>query len=107
MKTEDLVYEPEGENKIEEEQLEHLELVPGEVIEAGKGNNLKDYILPQEMVILEPIFLIFTNSTCKECKRGATELSKLAKLTAETVKIARIDCTHEMEACDIFVNHIS
>lgn len=50
-------------------------------------------------------FIIFTNKTCRECQRGATELAKLANVTDDAPTIMRVDCTHEFEFCDIFVSH--
>ena len=44
--------------------------------------------------------------TCEECKKGASELAKLGKMTQDSPKIARADCTFDREACDIFVNHL-
>ena len=59
------------------------------------------------MNIREDVFLIFTNSTCRECKKGASELAKLAELCFEYPKVGRVDCTHDYEACDLIVNHMT
>ena len=53
------------------------------------------------------ILVIFTNSTCFECKKGATEIAKLAQMLAnENIKVARADCSFDHEPCDLFVNHL-
>jgi len=54
----------------------------------------------------EKFFILFMNQTCEECKMGASELAKLGKMSQDSPKIARADCTFDREACDIFVNHL-
>ena len=50
--------------------------------------------------------MLFTNGTCRECKTGASELAKLAELCHDFPKVARVECTHDFEVCDMFVNHL-
>ena len=50
--------------------------------------------------------LMFINSSCSECKKGATQLAKLGKMTMDRPKIGRVDCTFDLEPCDLLVKHI-
>ena len=53
------------------------------------------------------LLIFFTNSTCWECKQGANEISKLAQhVIQEDIKLARADCSFDLEPCDLMVNHL-
>jgi hypothetical protein len=58
-----------------------------------------------ESKLRDSFFMIFTNITCRSCNKGATELAKLANVTDGAPTVLRVDCTHEFEFCDLFVNH--
>ena len=79
----------------------------GDVIELSDSLTLSREIVDlNSNKMREPVFILFMNQTCDECKKGAGELAKLGKLTQDKPKIARADCTFDKEACNIFVNHI-
>ena len=79
----------------------------GDVIELVDSKTLANEVVDLSAnKMKESFFIMFMNQSCDECKRGATELAKLGKLTKDQPKIARADCTFDKEACDIFVNHI-
>ena len=79
--------------------------IEGEVVEIGYKKNMRTYLLDEQMNLREPFFLFFMNEDCLECKKGATELGKLARMLKDQPKVGRVDCTHDFEACDLFVNH--
>ena len=47
-------------------------------------------------------FIIFTDLECRECRRGATQLSKLANITKDNPLIGRVDCMKNPIVCNIF-----
>jgi len=71
----------------------------------GQGGNFHN-LINQKLQLKEPIMLMFINSSCSECKKGATELAKLGKMTMDRPKIGRVDCTFDLEPCDLLVKHI-
>ena len=48
------------------------------VIDVGFFNYYQNIVNVRDLTIREPVFMIFTNATCRECKAGATELNTLA-----------------------------
>lgn len=67
---------------------------------------MKKFVLDNRMELIDPILIFFTNYTCRECKAGASEMVKLAKMAKDEPKVGRADCTYDFEPCDLFVNHI-
>lgn len=52
----------------------------GEVIELGMGDNLFEHVFDERMNLRDDkVIVIFTNSTCLECKKAANEFAKLAQ----------------------------
>ena len=50
----------------------------------------------------QPLFVIFTDLECRECRRGATQLAKLANMTQDSPMIGRIDCMKNPDVCNVF-----
>ena len=48
------------------------------------------------------MFIIFQSVDCRECRRGASELPKLAKITQNDPVVARVDCIKNDEVCQLF-----
>ena len=47
------------------------------------------------------LFILFQELECRECRRGATELAKLANITMDEPKVGRVDCTMNENLCQI------
>ena len=74
--SEDPGYDGDGDASFEEvQEAPHF---PGEVIDVGRGNNFREHVVNELLMIRDTQFIIFTNATCRTCKSGATELAKLA-----------------------------
>ena len=61
----------------------------------------------KDIMMLDPpktnLFVLFQDYECKECRRGATELAKLATALGEDQpKVARVDCHKDNHLCDTF-----
>ena len=48
------------------------------------------------------LFTIFQDLECRECRRGATQLAKLANITQDDPVVGRVDCAKNAQLCSTF-----
>ena len=80
----------------------------GEVIEIGKEPHaLRRYVLDHNMNPRNhPVIVVFTHLHSNESHAAATQIAKLAALTDDKPVVVRADCLFDVEACDLFKNHL-
>ena len=63
------------------------------------ADNWKDKIMGGRSTHL---FAIFQDLECRDCRRGATQLAKLANITQEDPVVGRVDCAKNTQLCNTF-----
>ena len=84
--------EGEAEEEAEEEPV-------WSVIDISEGNWREHLLVGRE----EKRFVIFQDIDCRACRRGATELAKLANMTQGNITIGRVDCVKSEKTCKLFM----
>ena len=57
------------------------------------------------MTTTQGIFVLLVDLECRECRRGATQLAKLANITQDNPLIGRVDCMKNVNLCGAFEGH--